>query len=71
VRPGVSIIAAFVVARDPDDPAGLDAAALLAHAADHLAAYKRPREIVFVEALPRTPNGKLRRNALASILDAS
>jgi acyl-coenzyme A synthetase/AMP-(fatty) acid ligase len=71
VRPGVTIIAAFVVARDPDDPAGLDAAALLAHAADHLAAYKRPREIVFVEALPRTPNGKLRRNALASRLDAS
>jgi acyl-coenzyme A synthetase/AMP-(fatty) acid ligase len=65
VRPGLHIIAAFVVARDPDDPAGLDAAALLEHAARHLAAYKRPREIVFVDALPRTANGKVRRRELA------
>jgi acyl-coenzyme A synthetase/AMP-(fatty) acid ligase len=65
VRPGVRIIAAFVVVRDPDDPGALDAAALMEHAASHLAAYKRPREIVFVDALPRTANGKVRRRELA------
>jgi acyl-coenzyme A synthetase/AMP-(fatty) acid ligase len=65
VRPGVRIIAAFVVVRDPDDPGSLDARALMEHAARHLAAYKRPREIVFVDALPRTPNGKVRRRDLA------
>lgn len=74
VGPGLRIIAAFVVPADTDprdDPDGLDAATLLEHASHHLAAYKRPREIVFVDALPRTPNGKLRRRALASGLDAS
>lgn len=66
VRQDVSVIAAFVVVRDPDDPGSLDAAALMAHAATHLAAYKRPREIVFVDALPRTANGKIRRRELAA-----
>ena len=65
VRPGLRIIAAFVVVRDPDDPGSLDARALMEHAARYLAAYKRPREIVFVDALPRTPNGKVRRRDLA------
>lgn len=56
---------AFVIVRDPDDPDSLDAAALVDHAARHLAAYKRPREIVFVDSLPRTANGKIRRRELA------
>jgi acyl-coenzyme A synthetase/AMP-(fatty) acid ligase len=68
VRPGVRIVAAFVVPRDADDPDGVDAAALLAHTAQHLAAYKRPREIVYVDALPRTGNGKLRRRDLRRLL---
>ena len=62
VRDGVSVIAAFVVARDPDD---MDAAPLLAHAHQHLAAYKCPREIIFTDALPRTANGKVKRRDLA------
>ena len=37
---GVSVIAAFVVPRDPDEPDGMDAAPLLAHAHAHLAGYK-------------------------------
>ncbi|MCE1178192.1 MAG: AMP-binding protein [Micrococcales bacterium] len=64
VRPGVSIIAAYVVPADPDEPDGVDAAALLGYAAEHLAAYKRPREIVFTDRLPRTANGKIRRAGL-------
>jgi acyl-coenzyme A synthetase/AMP-(fatty) acid ligase len=65
VRKGVSVIAAFVVPRDPDEPDGLDAAPLLAHAHRHLAAYKCPREIIFTDSLPRTANGKVRRRDLA------
>ncbi|MDG4583954.1 MAG: acyl-CoA synthetase, partial [Candidatus Competibacter sp.] len=46
VREGVGVIAAFVVPRDPDEPDGMDAAPLLAHAHAHLAGYKCPREII-------------------------
>lgn len=65
VREGISVIAAFVVPRDPDEPDGLDAAPLLAYAHEHLAAYKCPREILFTDSLPRTANGKIRRRDLA------
>ena len=65
VREGVSVIAAFVVPRDPDEPEGMDAAPLLAYAHEHLAAYKCPREIIFTDSLPRTANGKVRRRDLA------
>lgn len=65
VRDDVSVIAAFVVPRDPDEPDGLDAAPLLAYAHQHLAAYKCPREIIFTDALPRTANGKVLRRELA------
>jgi len=65
VREEVSVIAAFVVPRDPDEPGGMDAAPLLAYAHEHLAAYKCPREIIFIDALPRTANGKIRRRELA------
>ncbi len=42
-----------------------DAEALLAWCAERLAAYKRPREIRFLDALPRTANGKVQRKRLA------
>jgi acyl-coenzyme A synthetase/AMP-(fatty) acid ligase len=61
VRADVSVIAAFVVARAGTKP---DAGSIECFAAERLAAYKRPREIVFVDALPRTANGKLMRGAL-------
>ncbi len=63
-RPGVEIIAAFVV-RAPGD--AVSAATLDAYAGEQLARYKRPREYIFIESLPRTPNGKLRRAALAAM----
>jgi acyl-coenzyme A synthetase/AMP-(fatty) acid ligase len=62
VRSDVTVIAAFVV---PADGAPHDGDAIKAFAADHLAAYKVPREIVFVDRLPRTPNGKIQRKALS------
>ncbi len=61
VRPGVRIIVAYVVARAGADR---DSATLMSYAADHLAAYKCPRDVVWVDALPRTANGKLQRRSL-------
>lgn len=61
VRADVSVIAAFVVLQ-PGAPA--DRADIERFAADRLAAYKRPRAIAFVDALPRTANGKIMRSAL-------
>ncbi len=63
VRSDVSIIAAFVVPADLDKA---DAASILSHTAGRLATYKQPREVVFVETLPRSPNGKLLRRQLAA-----
>lgn len=65
VKSGVSIIGAFVV---PSEGAPKNAAAVKAFASEHLAAYKVPREIVFVDRLPRTPNGKIQRKALAALI---
>ena len=61
VREDVSVIAAFVVLKEG---ATADAATLQAFAAENIAAYKCPREFVFVGTLPRTPNGKVKRRAL-------
>jgi long-chain acyl-CoA synthetase len=33
----------------------------------HLAAYKRPREVVFVDAFPTTSSGKLMRRKLTEL----
>ncbi|HPB73294.1 MAG TPA: acyl-CoA synthetase [Phycicoccus sp.] len=65
VREGVRIIAAYAVPADPDAPGGLDAGAVLRYAGEHLAAYKCPKELLWIDALPRTANGKIRRAALA------
>jgi acetyl-CoA synthetase len=62
VRADVSVIGAFIV---PAAGITLSASTILAHAKQHLAAYKVPREVVFLDALPRTANGKLKRKDLA------
>ncbi len=61
VRADVSVIAAFIVAHAG---AARDAGEIERFAAERLAAYKCPRSIMFVDALPRTANGKLMRSAL-------
>jgi acyl-coenzyme A synthetase/AMP-(fatty) acid ligase len=59
VSPEVRILAAFVVPHGHGDER-----ALLDWAKEHLASYKLPRLVVFVEHLPRTRNGKLLRREL-------
>lgn len=56
-----SIIAAFVVAREGTR---VNEEAVVAFARERLAAYKCPKQVWFVPALPRTANGKLNRKAL-------
>ena len=67
LREGVSIIAAFVVARGG---AECDGAILREHAKACLASYKQPRDYIFVSALPRTPNGKVKRGDLRASFHA-
>ncbi len=64
VSEDVSVIAAFVVPKPGSAP---EEAALIAHCAEHLAVYKRPRKIVFVNAIPHTPNGKVSRRLLPQV----
>jgi acyl-coenzyme A synthetase/AMP-(fatty) acid ligase len=61
VRSDVTAICAFVV---PAADALPDEAALRAHCAEHLAAYKIPKKYVFLDKLPRTKNGKIARRLL-------
>jgi acyl-coenzyme A synthetase/AMP-(fatty) acid ligase len=65
VRSDVSVIAAYVVRREGTT---ISAAEVLAHATARLAVYKRPRQIFFVPALPRSRNGKLLRRALPTLI---
>lgn len=61
VRPGVRVVAAFVVL---NSGATADPEGLIAWCGARLAAYKCPREIRFLDALPRTANGKVQRKRL-------
>jgi acyl-coenzyme A synthetase/AMP-(fatty) acid ligase len=70
VAEDVSVIAAFVVPRPRPDRA-LDEAAILAYCAQHLAAYKCPRKVVFVREIARTANGKLSRKALPQLVSSA
>jgi acyl-coenzyme A synthetase/AMP-(fatty) acid ligase len=63
VRADVSVIGAFIVVK-PGAPR--DAQSIEAFAAERLAPYKCPRQIEFVDILPRTPNGKVQRAKLAA-----
>ena len=54
-------VAAFVV-RAPD--AAIDARAVIAHCREHLASYKKPRCVLFVENLPRNTTNKVDKNVL-------
>jgi 2-aminobenzoate-CoA ligase len=60
---GQKVKAFVVLAADAEPPDAL-VADLQAHAKAEIAPYKYPREIEFVEALPKTATGKLRRSEL-------
>jgi 2-aminobenzoate-CoA ligase len=53
------VVKAFVVAAEE-----IDARALQDHVKARIAPYKYPRIVEFVDALPRTPTGKVQRNVL-------
>ncbi len=57
---GLTLTRAYVVASEP-----LEEQELMDFARGHLAGHKVPREIRFVDDLPRTPSGKLDRKALS------
>jgi long-chain acyl-CoA synthetase len=59
---GESIIAAVVL--DPHLGASLDPASLAGYVAERLASYKKPREVLVVDAIPRLPSGKALRRVL-------
>jgi benzoate-CoA ligase len=55
---GLEQVVAVVV---PRSGRSIDPAALETHCRDNIAAFKRPRRVVVVEALPKTATGKIRR----------
>jgi 2-aminobenzoate-CoA ligase len=59
-------VKAFVVLADFAEPSDQLVKGLQAHAKQQIAPYKYPREIEFVDALPRTATGKLWRSELRS-----
>lgn len=59
-RWGEALIA-YVVA---EDGVAIDTDTLLAHCVEQLARYKRPREILFVDRIPKTPSGKVQKPLL-------
>jgi long-chain acyl-CoA synthetase len=58
------IAVAYVVPKPDRD---LSATSIADHCRDHLAAYKRPRDVVFVDHLPTTSSGKIMRRRLAEL----
>ena len=58
------VVAAFVVVAPGFEPGEALAAELQAHVRRVTAPYKYPRRIEFVESLPKTVSGKIRRDAL-------
>ena len=59
---GEEVVASVV----PRAGAALTAAAILAHCAQHLPAFKTPKRIALVAGLPKTERGKLDRKAVAA-----
>jgi acyl-CoA synthetase (AMP-forming)/AMP-acid ligase II len=59
---------AFVVLRDGFTPSDALGKELRDFVADRLAHHKQPREIRFVDAVPRTPSGKILRRELRKVL---
>jgi benzoate-CoA ligase family protein len=64
---GLAVPCAFVVAAEGSAPAERE---LQDHVRSHLSPHKYPREVRFVEELPRTGSGKVDRRALATIVTA-
>ena len=61
---------AFIVLREGSVPSNKLEEDLRGFVAERLTPYKQPRQIHFVDALPRTPSGKILRRELRKILSA-
>jgi fatty-acyl-CoA synthase len=57
----VEAVVAIVVVKDGQ---ALDEQQVLAHCAERLASFKAPKRVVFVQALPKNPSGKLLKREL-------
>ena len=57
----IEAVTAVVV---PKQGATLTAEQVDAHAREHLAGYKRPKYVVFADALPKNPSGKILKREL-------
>jgi acetyl-CoA synthetase len=55
------VVKAFVVVADGHEPSEQLAEEIKAHVRDHLSAYAYPRVIEFIDSLPKTLTGKIRR----------
>jgi acyl-CoA synthetase (AMP-forming)/AMP-acid ligase II len=55
---------AAVVLRDT-----IEMSALLTHCAEHLAPFKVPRALKFVDSIPKSPTGKIQRSAIAHLIE--
>jgi len=58
-------VVAFVVKRPGHD---VTSDAIIEHCRQAIAAYKRPRDVRFIEALPKLPNGKVEKFKLRAPL---
>jgi len=65
---GLEETVAFVVARTGHS---IDVASIDAHCREHMASFKRPRQVIVVDQLPKTATGKIRRFALRDNLAAA
>ena len=61
-------VVAVVVPREGDTPSAED---IIAFCRERLASFKKPRQVVFVEALPRNALGKVQKHVLTEQLQAS
>ena len=57
-------MASVVEAEEGREPGPALAEEILAHCADRLAGFKRPKSVDFVPAMPRDPNGTLYKRRL-------
>lgn len=62
---GEDVAAAVVL----HEPGGATEVALIKHCREHLAEYKCPKKIHFVESIPATATGKIRRRVVAALLE--
>jgi acyl-coenzyme A synthetase/AMP-(fatty) acid ligase len=62
-EPGKTLVAVYII---PRPGSNLTAEQVIAYGREHLASYKAPRIVHFVEHFPRTPAGKVLRRALTT-----